>query len=113
MVNKQKDMIASIKHQMRGGNGDVEILSLSEERPGKVRLFARLTIEPGGSIGHHVHEGETEMFAFVAGSGRVSDDGALRDVQAGDSMVTFPGHGHGVENTGSENLVMIAVIVLE
>ena len=36
-----------------------------------------------------------------------------RDVQAGDSMVTFPGHGHAVENTGGENLVLIAVIVLE
>ena len=100
---------------VQNGQGLIHIKHLTDKEGlyGHGRMFAHVTVDPGCSIGYHVHEGETEMFAFVAGRGRVRDDGEFRDVQAGDSMVTFPGHGHAVENTGGENLVLIAVIVLE
>lgn len=113
MVVLKKEMAVELREHMRGGNGTVEITKLSGELPENMRLFARLRLAPGCSIGYHVHEHETELFAFVSGCGRVQDDEAFRDVCAGDSMLTFPGHGHGVENTGSEDLIIIASIVKE
>lgn len=113
MVNQRSDMAVEYREHMRDGKGTVEITKLSGELPGGMRLFAQLLLKPGCSIGFHVHEHETELFAFVAGSGVVQDDDTLREVKAGDSMLTFPGHGHGVENTGNEDLIFIAAIVKE
>ena len=50
------------------------------------------------------------MFYFASGEGTVTDDGVKIAVKAGDSMTTPSGHTHGVENTGSEDLVIIAAI---
>lgn len=113
MVVEKRDMAVEIREQMRGGAGQAEITKLSAVLPGNVRLFAQIRLAPGCSIGYHVHENETEMFAFVSGCGRVKDDDAERDVKAGDSMLTFPGHGHAVMNNGDEDLILIAAIVKE
>ena len=113
MVVEKKDMAVDIREKMRGGEGHAEITKLSNELPGGVRLFAQIRLQPGCSIGYHIHENETEMFAFVSGCGRVKDDETERDVKAGDSMLTFPGHGHAVMNTGDEDLILIAAIVKE
>ena len=88
-----------------------EPVQVSEELPEECRVFSILTLIPGASIGYHVHEGETELFYFLDGNGRVKDDDHEYDVSAGDSMATFSGHGHGVENTGDTNLVLLACII--
>ena len=113
MVNERKDLAVDKRENMRGGNKYAEITKLSDTFPASVRLFAEIRLIPGASIGYHVHENETEMFAFVSGSGIVRDDDEIRSVKAGDSMLTFPGHGHSVENNGEEDLVLIAAIVKE
>ena len=113
MVNKQKDMIASIKHQMRGGSGDVEVLSLSEERPGRVRLFARLTIGPGCSIGYHDHQHETEFYYIIKGEAVFQDDDKEVLLHAGDIGATGYGHFHGLINRTTEPVELIALIVME
>ena len=51
------------------------------------------------------------MFYFVSGEGTVTDDGKRVAVRAGDSMTTPSGHSHSVENTGSEDLLLVAAIV--
>ena len=96
---------------MRGGKEYVKQVTLSKELPENARLFSTLRLIPGASIGYHVHENETELFYFVEGYGRVQDDDQFYDVRAGDSMATFSGHGHSVENTGSSDLVLVAVII--
>lgn len=113
MVIEYKDMAVESRVQMRGGNGTAEITKLAGELPGNMRLFAQIRLAPGASIGYHVHEHETELFAFIAGEGRVQDDDAFISVKAGDSMLTFPGHGHAVENTSESDLILIAAIVKE
>jgi len=57
MVKREKDMIKEIKEQMRGGKGSVELLHIfrQEELKGKARLCAKITINPGSSIGVHEH----------------------------------------------------------
>lgn len=113
MITRKDDMKLEIREKMRGGNGAAQLTGLSAQLPGKMRLFSTIRLTPGSSIGYHVHEGETEMFYFMTGTGRVQDDDQFVDVAAGDSMATFSGHGHGVENTGDEDLVFVAAIVLD
>ena len=103
-----------IRTNMRGGEGDIQVTPLSvAELPAGCRLFSRIEIPRGGSIGYHVHENETELFYFISGAGRVQDDEALVDIQAGCTMVTAGGHGHAVFNVGEEPLVLLACIVLD
>lgn len=111
MITRNDQQNHFVREFMRGGKKHVEMTELSARLPEKMRLFNILTLIPGASIGYHVHEDETELFYFVEGNGRVQDDDAFFDVSAGDSMATFSGHGHGVENTGDTNLVIVAAIV--
>ncbi len=99
---------------MRGGKGHViveDILGEQEFR-GKGRLYAKVTLEPGCSIGYHEHHNESETYYFLSGEGEYSDNGKLMTVRPGDATFTPDGTGHGLENTGSENLVFMALILL-
>lgn len=111
MITRSNEQKKSIREYMRGGKEYVQLTTLSKELPANARLFSRLTLIPGASIGYHVHENETELFYFLEGCGRVQDDDQFFDVSAGDSMATTSGHGHFVENTGEHDLVILAVIV--
>lgn len=113
MTTQKKDMAVAVMEKMRGGNGQATLTTLVAERPQNVKMFTHVRLTPGSSIGYHTHEGETELYYFIAGTGRVSDDGVFYDVKPGDSMCTPTGHGHGVENTGSEDMEILAVIVLD
>ena len=112
MVNFKSNHPQEVRHEMRGGKGDVTITKVvSEGLCPNARMFATITLPVGASIGYHVHENETELFCFVSGEGKVNDDGREVAVKAGDSMQTTSGHGHAVENTGNEPLVLVACIV--
>ena len=111
MITRIDQQSHSVREFMRGGKKQVEMTKLSAQLPGKVRLFNVMTLIPGASIGYHVHENESEMFYFIEGNGRVQDDDQFFDVTAGDTMATFSGHGHAVENTGDTDLVILAAIV--
>ena len=111
MITRASEQSKSVREYMRGGKEYVQFTHLSGQLPEKARIFDILTLIPGASIGYHVHEGETELFYFMEGCGRVQDDDQVIDVSAGDSMATFSGHGHSVENTGDTNLVIVAAIV--
>ena len=112
MVRRKQDMQAEQRENMRGGRGSVDIRHLEKELlPESGRLFAVVTVPPGGSIGPHEHVGETELFYFVKGEGVVADDAQRVAVRAGDAMTTPSGHSHSVENTGQEDLVLVAAIL--
>ena len=111
MIRRHDDQEFSIRESMRGGNGVVELTGLIKPLPEKARMFSLLRLVPGTSIGYHVHENETEMFYFVEGCARVCDNGTYYDVCEGDAMATYSGQGHGVENTGDRDLVIVAVVV--
>ena len=113
MITRKEDMQIKVLEQMRGGNGSAKLTGLISEFPKHARLFSTITLEPGSSIGYHVHENETELFYFVSGEARVRDDENTYELSAGDSMSTGHGHGHGVESIGDEPLVMVACIVLD
>lgn len=114
MLVKFDQMETEVRDKMRGGAGRTSIAHIAKGNvlPKNVRLSATITLEPGCSIGWHVHEKETEIFYFASGSGKVNDNGTEAAVSAGDCLVTPDGCGHAVENNGTDALVFFAVIVL-
>ena len=111
MLTQPSQQAHYIREYMRGGKKHVQFADLSAQLPEKCRIFSMLTLVPDASIGYHVHEGETELSYFLEGNGRFQDDDQVFDISAGDSTATFSGHGHGMENTGDTNLVLLACIV--
>jgi mannose-6-phosphate isomerase-like protein (cupin superfamily) len=75
-------------------------------------LFARLTLEPGCSIGMHTHDREEEVFYIISGKGTVDDNGNIYMLKPGDAVKTGDGAYHALENTGTETLVIMAAIIL-
>ena len=113
MIYTTQDVRREGRQNMRGGNGVVVLEHLLPDAlPANVRLYARITLKPGSSIGKHSHEGETEIFTFLNGAGKVDDDGLPVNVRPGFVMSTGNGRSHSVENTGDEDLVFLACIVL-
>lgn len=114
MVKKVEQMKAEIREKMRGGKGSVEMLHILEkdEIKGKVRLFAKVTLNPGCSIGEHDHVGEEEVYYVLKGTAQVNDNGVNKTVHAGDVILTGDGAFHSIENTGTEPLEFMAVILL-
>ena len=94
-----------------GGKGwiHIEDLLTKEELNDKVKMYARVTIDPHASIGYHTHQGDGESYFIVSGEGMYNDDGNLRKVGPGDVTWTGDGHSHGIENIGDQDLIMIAL----
>lgn len=115
MIIKNQDRAYETRPQMRGGEGAAQVALVDEvqSQAAKCRLLGTITLEPGSSIGHHVHEGECEMFYILRGEALVSDDDAQHRLSPGDTLITPSGHGHSIACAGGETLEFVAVIVLE
>jgi mannose-6-phosphate isomerase-like protein (cupin superfamily) len=112
MVVRRSQMSHEQREKMRGGDGVIQITNLLES--GKLphgRLLAELTIPPGASIGVHAHGEETEYFIILSGQGLVADNGTDTMVSAGDLVSTGGGATHGIRNTTTEPLRLIALIL--
>ncbi|MGI6778091.1 MAG: cupin domain-containing protein [Acetivibrionales bacterium] len=114
MIKKQSKMIREIREQMRGGKGNVEINHIfkEDELNGKCRLFAKITLNEGCSIGLHEHDDEEEIYYIMKGKAMVEDNGVKQELSAGDAVLTGGGASHYIENIGDEALEIMAVILL-
>lgn len=114
MIKNSNEMVNELKNELRGGKGTVEMTHIfrQDELTGKARLFARITINAGCSIGLHEHDGEEEIYYITSGEGIVNDNGIISKVKTGDAVLTGNGASHSIENDGDVPLVMLAVILL-
>jgi len=115
MVRNYENYKTQINENMRGGEGPVKIEHLlsQEELNNKGRLFAKITLKPGSSIGFHVHENEMESFYIINGEAEYDDNGEIVTLKPGDTTHTAPGTGHAIKNAGNTTLEMIALILFE
>lgn len=114
MFKQEKDWNPELRHEVRGGNGDVmfnHIYSKGAELNPNMRLFAKLVLEPGCSIGYHVHENEDEIYYILSGKAETDDNGVKRILLPGDSTLTRNGEGHSITAVGPEKLELIATII--
>jgi len=115
MIKRKESYETQVNEKMRGGEGPVKIehLLTADELNKKGRLCAKITLEPGCSIGHHVHEGEMEAYLIISGEAEYDDNGETVTLYPGDTTHTPPGKGHGIKSTGSVPLELIALILFE
>ncbi len=116
MIRKEKECNREFREKMRDGKGTVEITNFiqgPEELCNKGRMFSKVTLKSGCSIGFHVHEGDSEIFYILKGEAEYNDNGEIKTVSAGDVTICPPGTGHGIENRSDETVELIAVIVYD
>ena len=78
---------------------------------GHGRMYAKVVLQPGSTIGWHQHIHETEPYYILSGEGTfIDNDKSKTTVHAGDICTIEPGQWHSMENNGQEDLVFMALI---
>lgn len=112
IIRKEEQELKKIDN-LRGGEGTVEMQHLIQgellKKNGK--LFSKITIPKGCSIGLHDHTTDFEVYYILSGNGQVNDSGIIEDVTEGDVVYTTDGKEHDIRNIGDDDLVFIAVVV--
>ena len=114
MIRRAEDCTVEYREHMRDGDGTVKLTGFiagPEELNGKGRLFSKITLNPGCSIGFHIHDTDAELFYILKGTGEYNDNGEIKTVTAGDVTICPTGEGHGIANKSEEVLELVAVIV--
>ena len=111
-------MIRKLQLQERiglgGGEGPARVYHVArgEELCGIGRMYARIELPPGSTIGWHQHVDETEPYYILEGQGIFTDnDGSKTEVGPGDVCVIEPGQYHSMVNASKDkDLVFMALI---
>lgn len=113
MVKKASEVRQELRAEMAGGKGSAQLTHLLEleELQGKGRLFSKITLAPGHSVGEHQHRGDFEVYYILSGKGIVNDNGTFKEVYPGDVILTKEGEFHSIENIGETDLELIALIL--
>ena len=115
MIVKKNEMKGKVNVAMREGKGEVEqLFILDESNMAKhSRLLSLMTLKPGCSIGEHTHYNETEYYYILSGSGFVVEKDGIKRVEKGDLEITGDQESHSIENDGPDELVFVALIILD
>ncbi len=116
MIRRNAEKTVLVREKPFGGEGHITVRNLlndEAEMYRKGRVFAHTTIQPGCSIGYHVHTGESETYYILNGTAEFNDNGTVTTLQAGDVTFTPAGQGHGIKNIGAEPLDLIALILYQ
>lgn len=92
---------------MNGGTGEMSAkLYMDEERK-----IIPCRIHVGGAIGIHRHESSDDINYILSGTGKAICDGREEALFAGVCHICPKGSEHSIINTGSDDLVMLTVVV--
>lgn len=99
--------------RVNGGAGFImkEVLIGAEELGEHCKMFSKVTLPPHCELGYHEHHGETETYYILTGTGMYDDNGKAVLAEAGDVFFCKDGDGHGLKNTGEEDLSFVALIL--
>jgi len=113
MIKKKADIQAKVVTDFRGGTGEVTLFNFltEQEARGAGRLFTKIVIAPGNSIGTHVHEGDMETYYILKGNALLSDNGSEITLEPGDCHVCPDGQSHSIKSIGEDTLEFIAIVL--
>jgi mannose-6-phosphate isomerase-like protein (cupin superfamily) len=95
-----------------GGRGEVESRLLQSATEGsQLKAFALNRLPPGASIGMHRHAGDEDCYYCLSGCGLVRDGSEEYPITAGVLQITRNGETQALRNTGTEDLVYLAVLI--
>lgn len=113
MIKRQSAMRREPTEKARGGVGVTifdHILEKNEMRT-NCRMFTKITLEPGASIGYHLHTQEEDIYYILAGIASVNDNGDIRTVYPGEVVYTSDGDSHSIANNGEVPLEFVSIIL--
>lgn len=90
------------------GGGTTIGFSFFEKADGLYTIFRKRVLKPGAAIGYHLQQ-EDEIYYILSGKGIMQMNGDTFEVQAGDAILTRPGSSHGLQQAGTDDLVMLIV----
>ena len=90
----------------KGGKKEVLTRMFTDEN-GKIACFS---VEPGASIGYHLHDTSSEMIYVLNGTGKALYDDGEESLAPGICHYCPKGHSHSVINNGADTLVFFAVV---
>lgn len=113
MIKRKEDIQVRIVKEAQKGKGEIYFHDwlTKDEAYGLGRVFSRLVIPSGSSIGVHQHVGEFEAFYVLEGQATVTDGDKIEVLNPGDMNLCREGDFHGVENCGDTDLVLLALIM--
>ncbi len=114
MIIKAAEIHSIHEQAPENGKGMLRLDKIHEKispKPEKLNMYAIANLEPGGEVGYHKHEGESESYYIISGKALYNDDGIETELSAGDATFTPNGHSHGIKNIGSDTLVFVALII--
>ena len=79
MLNRANDQKTDVIEHLRGGDGQVirQTLIAPEDSCGKFKMCAKLTLEPGCTIGAHAHMPDAEFCWLLEGELLIQDGEVL------------------------------------
>ena len=72
---RRKDELTKVVGPIEGGKGNItrELLIEGDELKNKAKVFAKLSVPVGGSVGLHEHNKDYEVYYILSGKGEVLD----------------------------------------
>ncbi len=101
---------------LAGGKGRAYVYHIvgKAELNGHGRLYARIILPPGSSVGWHQHVHDTEPYCILSGEAEFIDNDHRRyKVHKGDVCLIEVGQYHSLENNSDEDVEFMALIYNE
>lgn len=113
MIKKSAEIKEQVLTDFKDGAGEISLFHFMNEQEanGMGRLFAKIVIPPGNSIGEHTHQGDMEAYYILKGKALLIDNGQETILEAGDCNLCFDGESHAIKNVGDEDLEYIAIVL--
>ncbi|MGI6094962.1 MAG: cupin domain-containing protein [Lachnospiraceae bacterium] len=109
----RKANIVEVEHLGGSGKGTATVHHIvsKDELLGHGRMYAKVVLPPGASVGWHTHVNETEPYYILKGHPTfVDNDGSRTEVGPGDCCVIEVGHSHSLENNTDSDVEFMALI---
>lgn len=93
---------------LRGGEGVVYL----QKMPTLVhmKMYAKITIPKGSSIGIHTHTEDEEVIYVLKNKGKLVIDGVETNISEGFVSLCKKGRNHSIKNVYDEDLELLAVV---
>ena len=113
MIKRKEEQRTEIRENLRGGFGALEFRHIFEkdELSGKAKMFAKILLLPGQSIGEHAHGEEGEIYIVEKGVATVTENGSEHELFPSDTMWTTGENTHSIKNKTEEELLIYAIIL--
>lgn len=99
-------MPETVLHRFKDGEGDTHARMYVDD----LNRIMKSRLEPGCSIGLHIHDTSSEIIFILSGTGTALLDGTEETLAPGTCHYCPKGHTHTLLNTGTEDLIFYAVV---